>query len=374
MNITRGRIKSAIKVGIYGPEGVGKTTLAAMFPGAVFVDTEGSTKHMDVARFDPPQDLNDVLEQISWVLGNPDKVGTLIIDTVDWLEKLIFNSVCSEKKIQNIEDIGYGKGYVYAKQKMQQILEVLDAIVSRGVHVVLVCHSMIRKFEQPDEMGSYDRYMLKLNEKNIAPIVKEWLDMLLFCNYKTDVVTAADGKTKKARGGQKRIMYANHSACWDAKNRFGLPDEMPMEYEQIAELFGEAAPVEAQEAEVPKSEVKTEPVEVKHDAPATVTTASALPAAKKPAKKMPEKPSARPDYLHSDNPEKDAALENLWQLMVKDQVYDPTVIQAVVAEKEYYDLTTPIRDYDIDFIEGCLIEAWPEVNKLAQTKINDLPF
>ena len=374
MNITRGRIKSAIKVGIYGPEGVGKTTLAAMFPGAVFVDTEGSTKHMDVARFDPPQDLNDVLDQINWVLANPDKVGTLIIDTVDWLEKLIFNSVCSEKKIQNIEDIGYGKGYVYAKQKMQQILEVLDAIVAQGVHVVLVCHSMIRKFEQPDEMGSYDRYMLKLNEKNIAPIVKEWLDMLLFCNYKTDVVTAADGKTKKARGGQKRIMYANHSACWDAKNRFGLPDEMPMEYEQIAELFGEAAPVEAQEAEVQRPEVKAAPVEVKKDAPATVATASALPAAKKPAKKAQEKPSARPDYLRSDNPEKDAALENLWQLMVKDQVYDPTVIQAVVAEKEYYDLTTPIRDYDIDFIEGCLIEAWPEVNKLAQTKINDLPF
>lgn len=373
MNITRGRIKSAIKVGIYGPEGVGKTTLAGMFPGAVFIDTEGSTKHMDVARFDPPQDLNDVLEQISWVLGHPDQVGTLVIDTVDWLEKLIFQAVCSEKKIQNIEDIGYGKGYVYAKQKMQQILEVLDAIVANGVHVVLVCHSMIRKFEQPDEMGSYDRYMLKLNEKNIAPIVKEWLDMLLFCNYKTDVVTAADGKTKKARGGQKRIMYANHSACWDAKNRFGLPDEMPMEYEQIAELFGEAAPVEAREIEEPKMD-PPKPVEIKHDAPATVDTLVTLPTAKKPAKKKDEKPSVRPDYLKSDNPEKDAALEKLWQLMVKDMVYDPTVIQAVVAEKDYYDLTTPIRDYDIDFIEGCLIEAWPEVNKLAQTKINELPF
>lgn len=373
MNITRGRIKSAIKVGIYGPEGVGKTTLAGMFPGAVFIDTEGSTKHMDVARFDPPQDLNDVLEQISWVLGNPDKVGTLIIDTVDWLEKLIFQSVCTEKKIQNIEDIGYGKGYVYAKQKMQQILEVLDAIVSNGVHVVLVCRSMIRKFEQPDEMGSYDRYMLKLNEKNIAPIVKEWLDMLLFCNYKTDVVTASDGKTKKARGGQKRIMYANHSACWDAKNRFGLPDEMPMEYDQIAELFGEAAPVEAREIEEPKMD-PPKPVEITHDAPATVDTLATLPISKKPAKKKDEKPSVRPDFLKSDNPEKDAALEKLWQLMVKDMVYDPTVIQAVVAEKEYYDLATPIRDYDIDFIEGCLIEAWPEVNKLAQTKINDLPF
>lgn len=374
MNITRGPVKSAIKVGIYGPEGVGKTTFASNFPGVVYIDTEGSTKHMDVARFDPPAELGDVLEQLNWVLGNAEQVGTIVIDTVDWLEKLIFQAVCAEKKIQNIEDIGYGKGYVYAKQKMQQILELLDAIVARGVHVVLVCHSMIRKFEQPDEMGSYDRYMLKLNEKNIAPIVKEWLDMLLFCNYKTDVVTAADGKTKKARGGQKRIMYANHSACWDAKNRFGLPDEMPMEYEQIAQLFGEAAPVEAQEIETPKPE-PPKPVEVKKDAPATVATSTMLPTAKpkKPAKKD-EKPSARPDYLHSDDPEKDAALEQLWQLMVKDMVYDPTVIQAVVAEKEYYDLTTPIRDYDIDFIEGCLIEAWPEVNKLAQTKINDLPF
>jgi hypothetical protein len=374
MNITRGRIKSAIKVGIYGPEGVGKTTLAAMFPGAVFVDTEGSTKHMDVARFDPPQELGDVLEQLSWVLGHPEQVGTLVIDTVDWLEKLIFNNVCAEKKIQNIEDIGYGKGYVYAKQKMQQILEILDAIVARGVHVVLVCHSMIRKFEQPDEMGSYDRYMLKLNEKNIAPIVKEWLDMLLFCNYKTDVVTAADGKTKKARGGQKRIMYANHSACWDAKNRFGLPDEMPMEYDQIAELFGEAAPVEAQEIETPKTE-PPKPVDVKKDVPATVTAQATLPAAKqkKPAKKD-ERPTTRPDYLRSDNPEKDDLLEQLWQLMVRDSVWDPTVIQAVVAEKEYYDLSTPIRDYDSDFIEGCLIGAWETVRGLALTKIHDLPF
>ena len=372
MNITRGRIKSAIKVGIYGPEGVGKTTLAGMFPGAVFVDTEGSTKHMDVARFDPPGDLNDVLEQISWVLGNPDKVGTLVIDTVDWLEKLIFQSVCAEKKIQNIEDIGYGKGYIYAKQKMQQILEVLDAIVAKGVHVVLVCHSMIRKFEQPDEMGSYDRYMLKLNEKNIAPIVKEWVDMMLFVNYRTDIVTDPDGKTKKGKGGQKRIMYANHSACWDAKNRFGLPDEMPFDFAQIGHLFGEAAPVEAKAVEPPRCEVKS--AAIKKDAPATVATAATPPAEKPKKAKKSDVPSARPEYLHSDDPEKDEALENLWQLMVRDQIPDPTVIQAVVAEKEYYDLTTPIRDYEIDFINGCLIEAWDTVRGLALTKINDLPF
>ena len=370
MNITRGPMKSAIKMLVYGPEGVGKTTFAAQVPGSVFIDTEGSTRHMDVARFDAPTELGDVLNDLNYVLGHPKEFGAVVIDTVDWLEKLLFNSVCVERKIANIEDIGYGKGYVYAKQKMQQLLELLQAIVDQGVHVVLVCHSMIRKFELPDEMGSYDRYMLKLNEKNIAPIVKEWVDLMLFVNYRTDIVTDPDGKTKKGKGGQKRIMYANHSACWDAKNRFGLPDEMPFDFDKIAGLFGEAAPVEAKAIQ----EEKPEPAPVKKDAPATVATADTLPAAKKPAKKMPEKPSTRPEYLHSDNPEKDAALEKLWQLMVRDMVYDPTIVQTVVAEKDYYDLTTPIRDYDLDFIEGCLIEAWPDVNKLAQTKIHDLPF
>ena len=370
MNITRGPMKSAIKMLVYGPEGVGKTTFASQVPGSVFIDTEGSTRHMDVARFDAPMELGDVLNDLNYVLGHPDEFGAVVIDTVDWLEKLIFNTVCIEKKIANIEDIGYGKGYVYAKQKMQQLLELLQSIVDRGVHVVLVCHSMIRKFELPDEMGSYDRYMLKLNEKNIAPIVKEWVDLMLFVNYRTDIVTDTDGKTKKGKGGQKRIMYANHSACWDAKNRFGLPDEMPFEYGQIAHLFGEAKPVEATSAEEPEERIEPgEPVvlpHVKKDAPAKVDTVKKVPAKKEPQE--------RPDSMKSEDEDKDQLLKMLWNMMQKDGVEDPTVVQAVVAEKDYYDLTVPIRDYDKDFICDVLIEAWDQVNRMCQTKIKDLPF
>lgn len=370
MNISRGPMQSAKRVGIYGTEGVGKTTFASKFPGAVFIDTEGSTKHMDVARFDPPDCLDDVIRQINYVFSNPKQFGTLVIDTVDWLEKLIFQNVCVEKKIQNIEDLGYGKGYVYAKQKMQQILEMLDQCVAVGVHVVLVCHSMIRKFEQPDEMGSYDRYVLKLNEKNIAPLIKEWVDMLLFVNYKTDVVTAPDGKTKKARGGQKRVMYANHSACWDAKNRFGLPDEMPFEYDQIAHLFGEAEPVEAVEI----AEEKIEPMEpvvlphIKPDAPAEVKKTENVP---KPKKK---EPLQRPESMKSDDEEKDILLEKLWGMMQLNDLDDPAILQAVVSEKDYYDIAVPVRDYERDFISDVLIEAWDQVNSLCQTKKHNLPF
>lgn len=369
MNITRGPVKSAIKMLVYGTEGVGKTTFVANLPGCVFIDTEGSTRHMDVARFDDPQELGDVLDALNYVLGHPEDFGTIVIDTVDWLERLIFTNVCAEKKLQNIEDMGYGKGYVYAKQKMQQILELLQAIVDKGVHVALVCHSMIRKFELPDEMGSYDRYMLKLNEKNIAPLVREWVDLMLFVNYKTDLVTDSDGKTKKGRGGQKRVMYANHSACWDAKNRFGLPDEMPFDYGQIAHLFGEAAPVEEKHIEEKKPEPKPEP-KAKPAETGTVEVAKKIPPAKKgPITKMP-----RPDSMQSEDPEKDKLLDKLWDLMLAAHLIDPSVIQAVCSDKGYYDLAVLIKDYNSDFIEGCLIEAWETVRGLAQTKMNDLPF
>ena len=367
MNITRGPMKTAKKVGIYGPEGVGKTSFAARFPGAVFIDTEGSTRHMDVARFDPPEELSDVITQINYVISNPNQFGTLVIDTVDWLEKLLFNAVCVENKWKSIEDPGYGKGYVAAKQKMQQLLEMLDNVIKVGVHVVLVCHSFIRKFEQPDEMSSYDRYMLKLNEKNIAPLIKEWVDMLLFVNYKTDVVTVEGSKAKKGKGGQKRVMYTNHTAAWDAKNRFGLPDEMPFEYELIAELFGEAEPVAEAHEEAPKPE----PAPAKTEAQATVQTAAKIPAKK--ADKMAMK-MERPESMKSEDTDKDEVLQTLWGLMEKASIIDPMLIQAVVAEKEYYDADVPIRDYDKEFIEDVLIEAWDQVNALVQDKMNELPF
>jgi len=365
--ISKGPLPAAVGCVIYGTEGVGKTTFASKAPGAVFIDTEGSTTHMDVARFSSPADLNDVITDIKYAEAHPDEVGTLVIDTVDSLEKLIFRAVCKEKGLTNIEDMGYGKGYVYAKQKMQALLEELDKVKSAGVHVILVCHSMIRKFELPDEMGSYDRYMLKLNEKNIAPLVKEWADLLLFVNYRTDIVTDSDGKTKKGKGGQKRIMYANHSACWDAKNRFGLPDELPFDFDQVAQIFGktEPRPIQA-EAEKPVERVP---------AKAVVETADKVPEpVKKSGKKKAEAPAERPESMKSDDPEKDALLEKLWKLMQAAQVPDPLIVQGVVSEKEYYDIVVPIRDYEKDFISDVLIEAWPQVNDLCQTKIHDLPF
>ena len=237
MQITRGKIPSAIKTVIYGPEGIGKSTLASKFPDPLFIDTEGSTKQMDVARLPAPKTWTDILDEVKYVYQHPECCKTLVVDTADWAEML-----CAEKIFdgQGIESPGYGKGYQMLADAFREMLQELEKVIAAGIHVVLTAHAAMRKFEQPDEMGAYDRWEMKLQKKT-APIVKEWADMVLFCNYKTTVVNVdGQGATKgknKVFGGE-RVIYTTHHNCWDAKNRFGLDDKIPMEFELISSVIG----------------------------------------------------------------------------------------------------------------------------------------
>lgn len=380
MNITKGKTAKAIRVVVYGVEGIGKTTFASQMPGAVFCDTEGSTAHMDVARFDLPQKWMDIHEAIDWTMEHPDQVGTFVLDTADWAEKLCARYVCEEEPVtksgdtrgwKNIEDAGYGKGYVYMKTAFQKLLDKLTALTEKGVNVCITAHAILKKFEQPDEMGAYDRWSLKLNEKNISPLLKEWGDMVLFANYKTDVVKTNDGKTK-GRGGQKRIMYTQHNACWDAKNRFGLPDEMPFEFSSISNLFADHAPAqEVHEEPKAKPEPQPDPDEIPKQE-RVAPTAKVEKTAKVPKGKGKCPPA--PVSMQSDDPSKAKLLDALWMNMWIAGIEDPQVIQAVCADKGYYDGDVQIKDYDYDFIEGVLIDAWAQVLSVALTKANDLPF
>ena len=238
MNITRGKQAKAQRVIIYGTEGIGKSSLASQFPNPLFIDTEGSTSNMDVARMDKPTSWTMLMNQIAFVKANPTVCDTLIVDTIDWAEALAIESVCSLHGKKGVEDFNYGIGYTYVREEFGRFLNKLQEIVDLGIHVVLTAHAQIRKFEQPDEMGAYDRYELKLGKKTssqTAPLVKEWGDIVLFCNYKTIVMKNSSNKNK-AQGGQ-RVMYTTHTPSWDAKNRFGLPEELPMEYQAIAHIF-----------------------------------------------------------------------------------------------------------------------------------------
>ena len=232
--ITSGTIAAPVKTVLYGPEGIGKSTFAAQFPAPVFIDTEGGTKRLNVARLPAPTSWAMLLDEVAEVSRGNVPCGTLVIDTADWAERLCIDAVCARAKVKGIEDFGYGKGYTYAKEEFGKLLDSLEEVLNTGHNVVVLAHAAITKFEQPDAVGNYDRWTMKTS-KQVAPLLREWCDMLLFANYKTVVEKAgsAPNAKNKASGG-RRVLYTSHHPCWDAKNRFGLPEELPFEYASIA--------------------------------------------------------------------------------------------------------------------------------------------
>ena len=362
MQITRGKIESAQKVVIYGPEGIGKSYFASRFPNPLFIDTEGSTKHMDVARLPAPSSWTMLLEEVKYVKGNPHVCDTLVIDTADWAERLCMEHICANKlppkgkeTINGIEDFSYGKGYVYLMEEFGRLLNALEELIELGINVVLVAHAQMRKFEQPDELGSYDRWEMKLQRKT-APIVKEWADMVLFFNYKTYVVNidgqGTDKGINKARGG-RRVIYTTHHPCWDAKNRHDLLDELDeLHYSEIAHCIpsrgGAAASQEKPQQQAPPEPPKTEP-------PKQET--------------IPEKADWS-DVTKQPELNLPRALLDL----MKTNSVTVQEIQRAVASKGYYPIDTPVENYDPGFIEGVLVGAWGQVFQMIEESRNEVPF
>ena len=223
--------------------------------------------------------------------------------------------------------------------------------MDRGVHVVVTAHAKMRKFEQPDELGAYDRWELKL-QKSTAPLLMEWADMVLFANYKTTVVNvdgqgALKGKNK-VQGG-RRIMYTTHHPCWDAKNRFDLPEELPFDFSAIAHVIVDRK--EGTAAPEPLAPVEQVP-EVRPEPP--------MP--------QPESPAPEPAAEKNLPPH----LAKLYALM-QERGVEPEEVQAVVGQRGYFPPDMPISDYPEDFVSGVLIGAWDQVySMIAET--HPLPF
>lgn len=346
MEITRGIIRKAQKVLIYGPEGIGKTSFAARFPDPVFIDTEGGSASLDVARLPKPTSWAMLLEEVGYIRQNPALCKTLVIDTMDWAEALCVEAVCAKYQKKGIEDFGYGNGYVYTKEELGRLLNSLQEIIDLGINVVLTAHAQMRKFEQPDELGAYDRWELKLGKKTssqTAPLVKEWADMVLFANYETIVVTT-DSKKNKAQGS-RRVMYTEHHACWDAKNRAGLAPKLPFDYNEIA------AVIEGNAAQSPVQTQSQVPVQ-----PPAAAPVQTPPPAQAPADPLDELTAAVAEENSAVSPEH----KKLADLMAANNI-SADEIRAIVAKKGYYPFETPLENYDPAFVGGVLVGAWDQV-------------
>lgn len=244
LQIITGRIARPQKAVLHGPEGLGKSSFASRFPSPLFLDTEGGTHHLDVARLPAPQSWDEVTKCITALANEDHPFKTLVIDTADWLEKLLVAHVCRQANKASVEDFGFGKGYVIVAEEFAKFLASLEPLLRRGMHILFLAHSTVRKFESPDQAGSYDRFELKLS-RQVAPLLKEWADLVLFANYVTKIAENESGR-KRGVGGRERTMFTTHSAAFDAKNRHSLDERLPFTFEAIAGVFGvQAKPVEA---------------------------------------------------------------------------------------------------------------------------------
>lgn len=381
--VTSGVIPAPVKVVLYGPEGIGKSTFASQFPDPIFIDAEGGTKQLDVRRLPRPTSWAMLLDEVAEVRKGNIPCTTLVLDTADWAEALCIQSICAKAKVDGLEGFGYGKGYVYAKEAFAKLLDELEEVVAGGRNVVVLAHAMIAKFEQPDAVGNYDRWQMKTT-KQVAPLLREWCDMLLFANYKTVVEKSGSSPNAKNKAsGGRRVLYTTHHPCWDAKNRFGLSDELPLDYQAIAAIIpGKSAPAPAERPILVEDEPANPTLPTRRTTPAPSASPSAATAAPAPTSTVKPTDTAPAHDLTAAEARYRAKLDadlraagipdNLRALMVANKV-EEEYIRHAVAQKGYFPEDMPVRDYPADFIDGCLVGAWDAVYEMVK-EYGDVPF
>ena len=229
-SIKKNESLAAPRVCVYGVEGIGKSTFAAGAPSPVFILTEDGLGTLNVDHFPIASSVADVLDAISALFDGGHEFQTVVIDSLDWLETLIWRDIESR---YDAKDLAYGKGAMIAADKWREILEGLNALRNeRGMAVVLIAHCEIKRFDSP-ETEPFDRYQPKLQARSSA-LVREWCDAVLFANYRTIVKKDDVGFNKTVSRGistGERLLFTSERPAYMAKNRYGLPESIPLSWE-----------------------------------------------------------------------------------------------------------------------------------------------
>jgi hypothetical protein len=224
---------------IYGPQKIGKSSFGALADRPVFIQTEDGLDAINVDAFPLSRSFKEVMGNLQQLATEPHDFKTVVIDSLDWMEPLVHAHLVQErpfndkgKKVESIEDYGYGKGYVLALDVFREYLDILNYLRDeKGMTVIQIAHAQIKKFENP-ETDIYDRFEIKLN-KSAAALVMEHSDIILFANYfvgvkKEEKAMNKEGR-KRAVGTGERILYTEERPAFMAGNRYSLPAEIPFD-------------------------------------------------------------------------------------------------------------------------------------------------
>lgn len=241
MKIHRGKQSKPPRLLVYGTPGIGKSTFAAQAPKPIFIPTEDGLDEIECDRFDLAENYKQIIQALQLLLREEHDYQTVVIDSLDWAEKLIWEELCREYGVSSIEKVdgGYARGYTHALSYWTQILTLLQQLrEEQGLLIILVAHSKIERFEDP-ETAAYDRYAPRLH-KHAASLWIEWCDAVLFATRKMRI-QAEDAGFGKSRaiaqpvgksGGERILRCVGGPACV-AKNRYRLPEELPLDWQSF---------------------------------------------------------------------------------------------------------------------------------------------
>lgn len=232
-SISRNHAMRAPRVMLYGPHGIGKSTFGASAPAPIFIQTEDGLGTLDVDHFPLAKSNQDVLDAIGALYTEGHDFQTVVVDSLDWLDTLIWNDINARFEAK---ELAYGKGAVIAADYWRQILDGLNALRNdRNMAVILLAHAQVKRFDSP-EVEPFDRYSPKLQERSSA-LVQEWCDAVFFANFKLFVTKAEVGFNREVSRGMttgERVMYTTEKPAFLAKNRYGLPDSLPLSWDAFA--------------------------------------------------------------------------------------------------------------------------------------------
>jgi hypothetical protein len=236
--ITRGRQIGPRKTLEYGTSGIGKSTWASMAPSPIFLPTEDGLKDIDCSAFPVLGSLSEFMTALGSLCKQPHDYKTVVIDSLDWLERLIWTKVCADSGVDSIGRIKWGEGYNRAADHWRNILAPLDYLcTNRGMAPILIAHAHIVPFANPETDG-YDRYVPKLH-KHATSLIVEWCDEVFFASYQVFTRKAEERAGERNIGVSKgeRVLRTTERPFCIAKNRLNLPDELPLDWREYAKFL-----------------------------------------------------------------------------------------------------------------------------------------